>query len=279
MTQGQSQPPVDAAAFNRFEAAGWETKAGTYDSFFGQLTSRVVEQLLDAAGVSAGKHVLDVATGPGYAAAAAAERGASVDGVDVAPAMIALARARVPSGEFHVADAENLPYANDSFEAVVANFGVLHFGRPERAVSELARVLRPGGRVALTAWDQPDRMRLLAVLLDALADAGAAPPESIPVGPPFFRFADDDAFSTLLLQAGLVDVRVERLAFDHPVPSGDHLWDGFMAGTVRTSSLVAGQSAETQQRVRAAFDTALTAYRSGDGYLLPVSVKLASGRS
>ncbi len=279
MTQGKSQPPVDAAAFNRFEAAGWETKAETYDSFFGQLTSKTIDRLLDAAGVGAGTRVLDVATGPGYAAATAAERGASVDGVDVAPAMVAHAKARVPAGEFHVADAENLPYANESFEAVVANFGILHFGRPERAVSEMARVLRPGGRVALTAWDQPDRMRLLAVFLDALADAGATPPESIPVGPPFFRFADDDAFSALLRQAGLVDVRVERVAFDHAVPSGDHLWDGFMTGTVRTSSLIEGQSAETRRRVRAAFDAALTAYRSGDGYVLPVSVKLASGRS
>jgi hypothetical protein len=71
---------VDADAFKGFEVAGWERQAPTYDSFIGRLTSQFVDPLLDAAGVGTEMRVLDLATGPGYAAARAAERGATVVG-------------------------------------------------------------------------------------------------------------------------------------------------------------------------------------------------------
>jgi ubiquinone/menaquinone biosynthesis C-methylase UbiE len=100
---------IDAAAFNAFEAAGWEAKAAGYDEFFGAITTRLVAPLLDAAEVRAGVRLLDVASGPGYAAARAAERGASVVGVDIASAMISLASRLHPQLEFLRGDAEALP--------------------------------------------------------------------------------------------------------------------------------------------------------------------------
>jgi SAM-dependent methyltransferase len=179
----------DADAFNAFEAAGWETHAAGYEEFFGPITTRLVEPLLDAAGVRPGARVLDVASGPGYVAARAAERGASVVGVDIAEAMISLARRLHPQLEFRHGSAEALPLRDESFDAALGNFVVLHLGRPEQAAAELARVLVPGGRVALTVWDLPDRARFIGVFLDAVAAAGATPPEDLPVGPPFFRFS------------------------------------------------------------------------------------------
>ena len=77
-------PEIDPDAFNAFEASGWEEKAGGYDRLVGHVTSRFAGPLLDAANVTQGTRVLDLATGPGYVAAQAAERGASVVGVDVA---------------------------------------------------------------------------------------------------------------------------------------------------------------------------------------------------
>jgi ubiquinone/menaquinone biosynthesis C-methylase UbiE len=168
--------------------AGWEHQAPTYDSFIGRLTSQLVDPdpLLDAAGVGPEMRVLDLATGPGYAAARAAERGATVVGVDIAPSMVRLARQLHPTLEFREADAEALPFQDSSFDAAVSNFLVPHLGRHARVVSELVRVLRNDGRLSLTTWDFPERMRLLGVFLDALAGAGAAAPDDIPVGPPFF---------------------------------------------------------------------------------------------
>src|SRR5258705_252767 len=83
---------IDPDAFDAFEAAGWETAATAYDEFFAGVTGHAVGPLLDAAGVTAGKRVLDAATGPGYVAAAASERSAAVVGIDVAAAMVELAR-------------------------------------------------------------------------------------------------------------------------------------------------------------------------------------------
>ena len=75
-----ANPPVDPDAFDAFEAAGWEEKAVAYERFFDEITDRVVGPLLAAASVGVGARVLDVATGPGWVAARAAERGASVPG-------------------------------------------------------------------------------------------------------------------------------------------------------------------------------------------------------
>ena len=272
------EPHVDADAFNAFEAAGWERQVAGYEDFFVPITTRLIRPLLDAAGVAGGSRMLDVATGPGYVAAGAAERGASVIGIDIAEGMLALARRLHPQLEFHRGDAAALSFEDASFDAVVANFVLLHVGRPELIATEFARVLRPGGRVALTVWDVPDRARFLGVLLDAVAAAGAGPPPDIPVGPPFFRYADDTEFTGLLRGRGFEDVGVETISFSHREPSAEALWRGLMGGTVRTSAMIARQAPEMQRRIRGAFDGIVEEYRGDAGLELPVSVKLASGR-
>jgi ubiquinone/menaquinone biosynthesis C-methylase UbiE len=273
-----SEPTVDADAFNAFEAAGWQRQAAGYDEFFGPITTRLVEPLLDAAGVGGGSRVLDLASGPGYVAARAAERGASVVGVDVAEAMISLARRLHPQLEFRPGNAEALPFPDGSFDAVVGNFVMLHLGRPERAAAEFARVLAPGGRVALTVWDLPERARFLGVLVEAVAAAGASPPEDIPVGPPIFRFSDDEEFIRLMQSQHLEDIEVRTIAFTHRESSADSLWRGLLGGTVRVSALILRQPSETQRQIGAAFDRIVKRYEVGARLELPVSVKLASAR-
>ena len=104
------------------------------------------------------------------------------------------------------------------------------------------------------------------------------PPADIPQGPDFFRFSHDDEFAGLLREAGLENVEVETLAFTHPVTSADQLWDGLLAETVRTSTLILGQTQDTQDRIRTQFDQVVSAYQAGDHLELPVSVKLATRR-
>ena len=272
-----TDPKVDADAFNAFEAAGWEQRAAGYEDFFGAITPRLVEPLLDAAGVGSGTRVLDVASGPGFVAAKAAERGAAVVGVDIADAMLARARRLHPELDFRHGDAEALAFDNDSFDAVVANFALLHLGRPEQAAGEFARVLAPGGRLALTVWDVPEHARFVGVLLDAMAAAGATPPPDIPPGPPFFRFSDEEELAGLLRGQGLDGIGIETLAFSHAEPSADALWRGLLVATVRTSALVLGQTDAMQGRIRAAFDRIVAQYQAGGRLELPVSVKLAAG--
>jgi SAM-dependent methyltransferase len=269
---------IDLDAFDAFEASAWEERVEGYTGFFGAVTGRLVEPLLDLARVGPGRRVLDVATGPGYVAAEAARRGAAVWGVDVAEAMVVRARAEHPRIEFSQADAQSLPFEDGAFDAVVGNFGLPHFGRPELAVAEGARVLAPGGRVALTTWDAPAEMRMFGVFLEAVAEAGAGPPDGLPPGPDVFRFSDNEEFRRLFEGQGLLEVEVRHIAFTHPVRSFGDFWGALQRGTVRMASLLLGQSEETRERVRAALERRLAAYRTDGRFDVPVSVKLAAGR-
>jgi len=125
-------------AFRAFEHAGWQGAALRYDDAFGSLTRQAIDPLLDAAEARSGARVLDVASGPGYVAAAAAARGARVTGVDFSLAMVRLARAQNPGVKFRTGNAEALPFRDGSFDAVVMNFGMLHLARPDIARDTLA---------------------------------------------------------------------------------------------------------------------------------------------
>jgi SAM-dependent methyltransferase len=269
----------DPGAFDAFERAGWTTKeAAVYDGLAGRVTSRLAGPLLDAVGAGPGTRLLDVATGPGYVAASALERGAEPVGLDFSETMLAYARSRSRDVEFVHGDATDLPFPDASFDAVVAAFVLLHLGRPERAAAEASRALVPGGRAAFTVWDEPSRARWLGVILDAVAAAGAQPPAEMPPGPPLFKYADDDELAGLLSGAGLDDVAVETVEFGLEVESTDELWEGLVGGTVRLAPLVRGQTADVQREIRARFDDLLERYRTETGFDLPVSVKLGSGR-
>jgi SAM-dependent methyltransferase len=265
--------------FDAFEAAGWEVKAAGYDRYWRDLTGRLADPLLEAVGAGPGTRVLDVACGPGDVAGRAAARGALATGLDIAEAMLVQARRHHPSVEFNNGDAHALPFPDGDFDAVVASLAVPHFGRAEQAVAEFRRVLVPGGPVALTTWDAPDRARLVGVLVDAVREVGAVPPATVPPGPDFFRFADPAAFAAVLTGAGFTGVEVRTLAFVHDIGSADELWDGLLGGTVRTAALVGGQPPDVEARIRAVFDRRLDAYRAGSGFEVPVSFRMATGRA
>jgi SAM-dependent methyltransferase len=268
----------DADAFNRFEHHGWETNsADAFQEVFGPITSLSIDDLLNDAAVHKGARVLDVATGPGYVAARAGDRGARVSGVDLSEQMLAVARRRYPAIEFIKGDAEELPFPEASFDAVVANFCILHLGRPERAAAGFARVLKPGGLAALTAWDYPQHCPMLGDITEAVRAAGVVAPPSLPAGPDFFRFASESEFSTLLREAGLEDIRVRTLSFEHRISSADALWHGFAEGGVRNRALLMLQPEDVRRRIQSEFTRRLESFRSGEGFNLPVSIKLASG--
>jgi len=269
---------LDADAFREFERRAHDRVAETYGGFFEPVTTGAVEALLDAAGVGPGRRVLDVASGPGAVAAAAAARGAVVVAVDLSPRMVAVARARHPRLDVREADAERLPFAAGSFEAVICNFGVGHFARPERAAAELARVLASGGHAALSWWDAPARARVNGVFLDAVAEAGAPPPAGVPPGPPLTRFGDDAELRALLTIAGFRGATVRTVDWTHDIASVEAWWEGGLGSLARASATVVGQPADVQARIRAAFERLAGAYRSERGFTVPVSAKIASGR-
>src|SRR5438046_807024 len=200
----------DPVAFRTLEHTGWQGAARYYDEAFGSLTRQPVDPLLDAAQVRSGARTLDVASGPGYAAAAAAARGARVAALDFSLAMVELARSQNPELEFREGDAEALPFPEASFDAVVMNFGMLHLAQPERAVTEAFRVLRAGGRFAFTVWAKPEEAVGFGIILDAIRNHGN-PDVPLPPGPPFFRFSDASECDKVLKIAVFRDVVVGQV--------------------------------------------------------------------
>ena len=265
-------------SFKAFEAEGWGDRAETYGDLLGSMTARIAGPLLDAAGVRHDMRVLDVATGPGYAAERAAARGAHPVGIDIAEGMLALARRRRPELEFRWSDAEELPFKDGSFDAVVGGFILNHLPHPERAMAEAARVLAPGGAVAFSVWDRPERNRLNGVFRDAMADVGVPSLAEIEHGPDPTRFSDDPEFVALLEGAGLREATVETISLTLTVPDADTLWDGFMGSSVRMRAQVDAQPQDARRRIREAFEHRVEAHRHPAGLEIPVVVKLASAR-
>jgi SAM-dependent methyltransferase len=270
---------VDSAeAVKALERAGWDAKAETYGCLTGRITDRLVEPLLDAAAVAAGMRVLDVGTGPGYAARGAAQRGAVATGVDIADEVLALARRRHSGIRFLPGDAEDLPFAEHSFDAVVSNFTINHVARPERAIREFVRVVVPGGRIALSAWDVPERNRVLGILVDAVRACGVSRSPEERAGPDPHRFADEDEFRRLLGDAGLEGVEVRSISLTQQVRDADELWQGMLGGSVRTAGLVMRQSPSTRGTIRAAVERLAEEYGADGGLAIPACAKIASGR-
>jgi SAM-dependent methyltransferase len=238
----------------------------------------VAEPLLDAAGVRHDMRVLDAATGPGYVAERAATRGAHPVGVDISEGMLDLARSRQPQLEFRWADAESLPFEDESFDAVVGGFVLNHLPHPERAMAEAGRVLAPGGAVAYSVWDRPERNRINGVVADAIEDVGVERPPEVADGPDSYRFSDDPEFESLLSAAGLEQVQVETVGLTLEAADADAFWDGFMGSSVRMRAVIDAQPEDVRRRIRAAFEHRVDAHRGAHGLEVPAVVKLASGR-
>ena len=174
-----AHPPVDLQLLKAQQRGAWSS--GDY-AIVGTTLQIVGEMLCEAADIRGGQKVLDVAAGNGNATLAAARRWADVTSTDYVGSLLERGRLRAEADglrvAFQEADAENLPFADASFDAVLSTFGVMFTPDHERAASELARVCRPGGKIGLANWT-PDGMigRLFKVLGKHIAPpAGLRPP-------------------------------------------------------------------------------------------------------
>jgi len=268
-------PDIDAKAFHAFEREGWERAPDAYHRYFGALTAQTIEPLLDSVAGALGESLLDIASGPGYVAAAAKRRGWSPVGIDFSESMVALARKLHPGIDFRAGDAEALPFDDAQFDRAVMNFGILHLAQPDAAIREVYRVLRSGGRFGFTAWAKPEEAVGFRIALRAVEEFGN-PNVPLPPGPPFFRFSDRDECRRVLEACGFVDVTVTQLPLVWRLAAPEEVFDAFFNGSARTGGLLRAQTPEAQARVRDAILKNAAAFTRGDHLEIPMPALVVS---
>ncbi len=266
---------IDPHRFHEFEHAGWESIPEQYHQAFVSLTAQTIEPLLNAVGAKRGIKVIDIASGPGYVAAAAAKRGGTVLGIDFSAAMVAHAQRLHPGVEFREGNAERLPFGNGLFDAAVMNFGILHLGQPQLALAEAYRVLRTDGRFAFSVWANPVETVGFGIVLAAV-DHHGEPRVELPEGPPFFRYSDPEECERGLRVAGFEQLVVTKLRQLWRLPAGDGLFNAMKDGTVRTAGLLRAQKPTVLNKIRDAIREASEEYRKGDVVELPMPAWVVS---
>jgi SAM-dependent methyltransferase len=220
MTTSTASTAPELAALKERQQRTWAS--GDY-AVVGATLQIMGEQLCESAELRPDWRVLDVATGNGGTAIAAARRGCDVVGVDYVPELLAQARQRAAAERYPITfdegDAEDLPYPDASFDAVTSTVGVMFTADHRRAADELLRVCRPGGTIALTNWT-PDGF--IGQVFKAIGAHVPPPPAATPA--PLWG---TEPYLTELFGDGVADLRTEVRTFTFRYRSADHFLDVF----------------------------------------------------
>lgn len=250
----------------------WDAIAVDYDTFVTPGEAELAATALRLAGLRAGQSFLDVAAGTGGLSLPAARLGARVVATDWSPPMIERFEARVReqrlvNAEGRVMDCHDLDFADDTFDLVGSQFGVMLVPNQMRALREMVRVAKPGGRVLVIAYGPPAAFEALHVFIGAL-QAVIPGFEGLPDDPPplEFQVADPEVLRSRLVEAGLREVSVDTAQKEAiALTSGQQLWDWCLGGNPIPGMLVADLDTQQRAAVISTLDAMLTERGNGSG--------------
>jgi SAM-dependent methyltransferase len=226
---------------------GFDVAADWYDRFMGRYSVGLATQLADLAGVAAGQRALDVGCGPGALTRELVARLGS-DGVaaaDPSEPFVAAARERNPGVDVRLAPAEQLPFDDDAFDAVLAQLVVHFMADPVAGLREMARVARPGGAVAACVWDHAGARGPLGVFWQAVHSVDpTAHDESDLAG------VREGHLAELFGTAGLREIEQTVIAVHVEHPSFDEWWEPFTLGVGPAGAYVAALAPDERDRLR-----------------------------
>ena len=243
------------------------------------------QAMLEAARLQPGERVLDVGCGRGASTVEAAESVAPsglVVGVDISATMLQAAQARSAAAGLHnvellEADAQVHAFDPGSFDVVISQFGVMFFDDPQAAFANLARALRPGGRLHFVCPQDPLKSEWVAVAFGAAVKAtGRAPEVGQPGAPGPFAFADGDRLGRLLTSSGFQEPRLESIV--RPVRLGPDIDAAvaYILSLPESQQLFAGAPAETIQAAKTALRSGFAPYAGSHGVVMDASAWLVS---
>lgn len=209
----------------------WNRIADGFDAYVTSPNAELGEYAIKAVGVAPGDRFLDVAAGSGALSLPAARLGAQVLATDFAPKMVSRLQARADAEglanvEARVMDGTNLELEDNSFDVAGSQFGVMLFPDMPQGLREIARVTRPGGRVALVVMGPPGEQEFLTFFLGALQSA-VPDFKGLPTDPPPlpFQLSDPAMLKAEMERSGLSDVRTMFAPHDLSFESADEMWD------------------------------------------------------
>jgi SAM-dependent methyltransferase len=265
--------------FAELEKHGWSGSgvADGYINLFSPASDIAIPALI--ADLEPGQRVLDLCCGHGNVTEALVNSGADVVGADFSTAMLEYARRRVPGGEFIEADAQDLPFEKNSFDAVVSNLGIIHVPDQPKALSEVRRVLRDGGQFAMTSWCGPDVSPAFQVFYGCVQKHGH-PDVAVPEGPNFHQFANEEITRSLFSDAGLELKSLEQIDCYWELPKPDHLAEIFEKGAPRGGYLLTSQPEENRNAIKTAVTRMVAERFEQDGvWYVPIPAALAKARA
>lgn len=260
-------------AHNERPAAVWSAGGKDYDEISRGIADSI-EHCVFRLNPQAGERILDLSTGTGWTSRVVARRGAAVTGVDIAGDLLDVARARAAAEalpiEYHLGDAENLPFDDGAFDAVVSTCGIMFASRPEAAAKELARVCRKGGRVALTTWlSDSNLFRMFEVMRRYM------PPPPSPPPPSPFEWGRTERIRELL--GGAFGLRFEKGVSYYREPSAEAAWNTFSNGYGPTRFLANSLDPERREALRKDFTDFHAGFATELGICVPREYWLTIG--
>jgi ubiquinone/menaquinone biosynthesis C-methylase UbiE len=265
--------PTTTEAEHAAPPEAWDAIANGYDRYVAPQEIDIANDALGLVELGPGDRFLDVAAGTGGLSLPAARLGAQVLATDWSAAMIERFEERVRDeglmqAEGRVMDCHALELPDDSFDVTGSQFGVMLVPDQPRALGEMVRVTKPGGRVLVIAYGYPAELEFLQIFLGALK---AVAPEfpGLPDDPPplEFQVSDPEVLRQRLTDAGLKDVRVEHTAERPAFSSGQEMWDWVLYGNPIPGMVIAdlGLTEEVQARLRQILDGMLRERAGRDG--------------
>jgi ubiquinone/menaquinone biosynthesis C-methylase UbiE len=262
-------------------AAGWDRNR----DFMWKTTRHVAEWLVENSGASEGDTVLDLAGGPGSNGFLAAERvgpSGKVIETDFAPDMVEVARRRaaelkLENVETRVLDAEKMDLDDDSVDSIICRWGFMLMQDPLAALRECRRVLKDGGKLALSVWGGPEKNPWVTVTGMTVMQLGHQPGGD-PFGPGgMFSMAEHDTIRSLLNDAGFTTISVEDMPVDWTYSSFDEAWD-FMTQVAGAIARVVKDLPDAEvEKLRSALESNIEPFRTDEGLTLPgVTVNAAA---